>query len=211
MNRLAVSAALAALAFGVSAQAAPIFSDDFNANPLGLNIAPAGWTVASGTVDLIGNGFFDFLPGNGVYVDLDGSTSKAGLLTSPTLNLTGGMTYTATFDLAGSHRGSTETGTVTFGSATLSYSVASGDGFAATSLSFTPTTSGAYTLSFQNAGGDNVGALLDNVAVNPAVTGLVPEPQTYALMLAGLAAVGMLSRRRRHGAESASAEIFSRQ
>ena len=137
MVRKFAFAAVATLALGSAAQAAPIYADNFNANAVGLNIAPAGWTVAGGTVDLIGNGFADFLPGNGVYVDLDGSTSQAGLLASPTLNLTGGVTYTATFDLAGSHRGSTETGTVTFGSASLAYSLASAAGFAGLSLSFT--------------------------------------------------------------------------
>ncbi|MGZ5891619.1 MAG: FxDxF family PEP-CTERM protein, partial [Caldimonas sp.] len=40
---------------------------------------------------------------------------------------------------------------------------------------------------------------LDNVTVTPGVVGAVPEPETYALMLAGLAAIGSLARRR-HGA-----------
>ena len=203
MIRECALATVAALALGSAAQAAPVFADNFNANPVGLNAVPAGWTVAGGTVDLIGSSFngslADLLPGNGVYIDLDGSTNQAGLLTSPSLSLLGGVTYTATFDLAGSQRGSSETGTVTFGSASLGFNIASGVGFAGYSLSFTPGVGGNYTLSFQNDGGDNVGALLDNVAVTE-VAAAVPEPETYALMVAGLLAVGAASRRRKAAA-----------
>ena len=203
MIRELAFAAVAALALGSAAQAAPVYADNFNANLVGLNAVPTGWTVTGGTVDLIGSGsngtLADFLPGNGVYVDLDGSTNQAGLLTSPLLSLLGGVTYTATFDLAGSHRGSTETGTVTFGSASLGYNIASGVGFAGYSLSFTPSVGGNYTLSFQNDGRDNVGALLDNVAV-AEVAAAVPEPETYALLGAGLLAMGVVSRRRKTAA-----------
>ena len=42
----------------------------------------------------------------------------------------------------------------------------------------------------------NVDGVLDNVSVN-ALTAPVPEPETYALMLAGLAAMGLVARRRK--------------
>jgi hypothetical protein len=61
-------------------------------------------------VDLIGNpSFFDFLPGNGRYVDLDGSTGDAGKMTSIALSLAGGVLHKLSFDLAGSQRGDTNT------------------------------------------------------------------------------------------------------
>ena len=146
-----------------------------------------------------GGSLFDLVPGHGAYIDLDGSTATAGLL-SIGLGLTAGVQYTATFDLAGGQRGTAETGTVRFGSASLSYDLASADSFSAFSLSFTPGASGSFSLSFQNAGGDNLGALLDNVSITsdggPAP---IPEPQTYALMLAGLALVGCAARRRGRG------------
>ncbi len=41
---------------------------------------------------------------------------------------------------------------------------------------------------------------LDNVRVTPGVVGAVPEPETYALMLAGLAMIGSLVRRRQGAA-----------
>jgi hypothetical protein len=50
-------------------------------------------------------------------------------------------------------------------------------------------------LSFENAGGDNIGMLLDNVKVEQHVAA-IPEPQTYALMGMGLLAVGFAARRR---------------
>jgi hypothetical protein len=195
-NRITSGLAIATL--GIGAQAATLASDDFDANALGLNDVPAGWTVTDGTVDIIGTSFsgtsFNLVPGNGAYIDLDGSSGNAGLL-SRTFTLTGGVEYTAAFDLAGSHRGSTETGTVTFGTASLDYEIASAVGFTGYSLSFTPGATGDYALTFQNAGGNNVGALLDNVSVT--FTSAVPEPGTWALTVAGLMLVALRSRRRR--------------
>ena len=58
---------------GFSANAGVIFSDNFNAENGGTGVLNYNsfnnWTVTDGTVDLIGNGFFDFYPGNGLYVD----------------------------------------------------------------------------------------------------------------------------------------------
>ena len=64
------------------------------------------------------------------------------------------------------------------------------DGFSNHTLLFTPSVTGTYSLIFQNAGGDNVGALLDNVSVSA-----VPEPETYAMLLAGLGLLGFSIRR----------------
>jgi hypothetical protein len=176
-----------------------VFADNFNADAVGLNAVPAGWSVTGGTVDIIGSGFFDFLPGNGNYIDLDGSSGAAGLLsTSPLLSLNAGVTYSATFDLAGSQRGLFETGVVTFGTSTLNYAIASATGFSAYTLTFTPGTSGLYALSFQNTVPGDVGALLDNVVVSGPVVGAVPEPGTYALLIAGLLGTVLVTRWRRH-------------
>lgn len=187
---------LAGLLAGTSAaQAAVVFSDDFNADTLGLNYTAFvnGWTVSDGTVDLIGSGFFDFYPGNGNYVDLDGSTGNAGVL-SQSLSLTAGVTYTATFSLGGSQRGDTNEVDVMFGTSLANFSLLSADPLTQQSIVFTPGSSGSYTLSFSNGGGDNLGAILDNVMVS---TPAIPEPQTYALMLGGLAALFAVARRRK--------------
>jgi hypothetical protein len=54
---------------------------------------------------------------------------------------------------------------------------------------------GANTLSFRSVGAnDSLGGALDNVSLTAAAP--VPEPSSYALLLAGLGAVGMIARRR---------------
>ena len=166
-----------------AAQAATVFSDDFNADATALNQTTflGGWTVTDGTVDLV-----DFVFGR--LVDLDGSTLDAGVF-SKELALSVGNRYTASFQLAGSQRGSMEMVDVTFGTSAASYMLASGDVLSTRSLVFVPAASGTFALTFENAGGDNVGALLDNVSV---VSALIPEPGAYALMLAGLGLVGLL-------------------
>jgi hypothetical protein len=184
-----------------AAQAQVIFSDNFDANVLALNSVPTGWMVADGTVDIIGGppDFYNFIPGSGRFIDLDGSTSNAGVL-SKSLNLSAGTQYTASFQLAGNHRnGSTETVTgilgVGIGNTSSIFSLPQNAGWTNYSLVFTPTTTGAYVLSFGNSGGDNIGMLLDNVSVS--VTSPVPEPETYAMLLAGLGLLGFAARRRK--------------
>lgn len=192
MKKTLLVATLAAIS--AASQAATIFSDNFDSNSYGLNATPNGWTVSSGTVDIIGQSTpYDLCgAGHGLCIDLDGSSSDAGIL-SRALHLTAGVQYTARFDLAGNQRGGSDTGTVTFGfgSAQLSYSLASGAAFSSYEIVFMPMFTGTYNLSFANAGTDNVGALLDNVVVTT-----VPEPETYALLLAGLGLLGAVKRRK---------------
>lgn len=60
------------------------------------------WDVLSGAVDLQGNGFYDYLPGNGLYVDLVNSGNPNGLLrTKSTFAIAAGKTYRLTVELAG--------------------------------------------------------------------------------------------------------------
>lgn len=187
--RAIASAVLMALAAG--AQAAVVFSDDFDANPGGLNTVPAGWTVTDGTVDVVGASFCVA----GLCVDLDGSTGNAGVL-SRSFDLTGGVEYTASFDLSGNKRGGTDDVTIQFGTQSLALTgVAAADAYATFSIAFTPGADGSYVLSFSNAGGDNVGTLLDNVVIESG-TVPIPEPAAFLLMGLGLAALGGWTRRR---------------
>ncbi|SFH60419.1 PEP-CTERM protein-sorting domain-containing protein [Nitrosospira sp. Nsp14] len=194
---------VAALLLGSSlTHAATIFSDNFDTYvPDQLNWGPpgsSGWTVTDGTVDLHGaGGTYDVLPGNGSYVDLDGSSLDSGLF-SNIVNLTGGTTYLLSFDLGGSQRGNRgETVHVSFGSATASYILNVTDPFSTYTLEFTPGSDGAYSLSYLNVGGDNRGAFLDNVSVSsgPVPASSVPEPATYAMLLSGLGIMGLMARR----------------
>src|SRR5687767_26092 len=112
------------LGMASSSEAIVIFADDFNtANggtpTLNWNGLP-NWTLSGGSVDLIGTGSggtaFDFLPGNGLYVDLDGSTGNAVDAFSHAFSSLAAGTYLLSFDLAGNQRnGAFESVTVTFG------------------------------------------------------------------------------------------------
>ena len=174
-----------------------VFADNFDANAGGTNLVPSGWTVTNGTVDIIGQGTsWNYIPNSGKFIDLDGSSSDAGVL-SKSFDLVSGNVYTAYFDLAGSHaRDVSESVTVNFGGVVNTYSLQRNDGWTNYFLSLSPVTSGSYALSFSNAGGDNVGMLLDNVRI---IAAPVPEPETYAMLLAGLGLMGGIARRRSQG------------
>lgn len=192
-------AAVVAAAVTSSAQAAPFFSDDFQSNAVGLNSTPSGWTVSNGTVDIVGpNNFAGLcLPvGSEKCIDLDGSSNDAGIL-SRVFALSAGNTYTVSFDLAGNRRGAgTETGTVSFGTSVLAYSLPDTQtAYLNLSLLFSPGSSGNYSLSFANDGGDNIGAILDNVVITVEQNG-VPVPGTLGLLAAGMLA-GLAAKRRR--------------
>ncbi|QSI76404.1 PEP-CTERM sorting domain-containing protein [Niveibacterium microcysteis] len=192
MKSLVAGLALIALALPAHADTT-LFQDNFDTNGGGLNTVPAGWTVTDGTVDVIGAGTgWDYVPGSGKFLDLDGTSGLAGTL-SVSLNMVAGQHYSAFFDLAGSQvRNDAESVAVSFGAASGTYSLPRTAGWTHFALDFTPTSTGLYSLSFKNAGGDNVGMLLDNVTVTAAV----PEPETYAMLLAGLGVVAAARRRK---------------
>jgi hypothetical protein len=174
-----------------------VFQDDFNAENGGFPVTNyagfANWTVSNGFVDLIGNGFFDFYPGNGLYLDLDGSGVDAGTLTSSPIAVSPG-TYLLQFDLGCNCGFGNDSMNVTLGgdySETFTLTDAGvSPNFNSISRPIQVTSAGNVSIVFDHAGGDNFGLVIDNVGL----TRLIPEPAS--LMLLGLSAVGLLVRRR---------------
>jgi hypothetical protein len=199
MKSSIVAAAAVALTAGTlagSAQAAVVFMDNFNSYPVMLNwVPPANWTVAAGgSVDLIGmttdGPLFDLFPGNGGYVDLDGSTFTESSL-STIMSFAPG-TYTLSFDLAGNARGDIDKTTViTLGNFTQSITLASNAPFALHTFTFT-TTGGQLSFTDMSGGNNDIGNVLDNVTVSS-----IPEPATWAMMLLGFAGLGFVFRQSR--------------
>ena len=179
---------LVSLTFSSSQLSAQVvFQDDFNAENGGVGAAAyngfAQWTVSDGSVDIIGNGFFDFYPGNGLYVDLDGATADAGKLTSTPIALSAG-TYMLKFALGYAGGFGNDQFALTLGP---HYSeVFAKTGTEDMSVLHPITRSivvggpGLESIVFDHAGGDNFGLVIDNVSLE-----LVPEPSTLVLLALG--------------------------
>ena len=210
MNKIILAAAISLATACGSASAQTLFFDDFDNEFPGLNRVPNGWTVTNGTVDIIGNGpngtLFDARPNNGYYIDLDGSSNppNAGRLALATgLSFAAGTAYELSFDLGNS---GTAPNTMTYGidfasALDVMASVTRptvGDPsdvgqFRRVSLIFTAPGATTGRIFFDHQGGDLNGLLLDDVRVAVAI----PEPQTYALLLAGLGLLGFAARRKK--------------
>ncbi len=146
-----------------------VFEDTFdseNGQAGALNYAGfAQWEVSDGTVDLIGTGFHDLQPGNGLYVDLDGSSNDAGVMEcAPPLALPAGS-YELHFRMAGSQRSEdADTCTVSVGDVLRHTHVCQpADPFAAVTHTFDITDDTQAVIRFEHNGGDNRGVLIDDV------------------------------------------------
>ena len=157
-----------------------------------------GWTVGGAGVDWLSTAYYG--ASDGVHaVDLNWFTGGAGLV-SITLPTVQGATYALSFGAAAiSGSGNTNLGSVSAGSLADYFAPAFSDNFFSHVF---------YTQNYQFiANGSNTvltiaastvagyGPVIDDVKVS-FVSAPVPEPETYALMLAGLGLVGVTARRR---------------
>ena len=193
-------------AVSTTANAAIIFSDDFEADTLGLNASLINWTVTAGSIDVIASGTFSIdCAGNvGKCVDLDGTVEPkaAGTIETNSIPLPVGD-YRLTFDLSGNQRPEltqdSDSVTVSLGSVFDElFQKAPGDPFENIVRDFSVGAATSANLVFAHEGGDNIGLVLDNVTLELLRAGPagVPEPGTLAIFGLGLAGLGLLRRRR---------------
>ncbi len=195
-----------------AARAATVFGDNFESDALGLNVGLNNWIVSSGTIDVVGSGFFDGLcnPASGSSptpnhcVDTDGSTSDAGTMSTAALNLTPGG-YTLSFWAAGNQRyGDTNELQFSIGPLLQTLTLPGNAPWQQYTYNFNIGAPTSSPLVFGEIGGpgidvnNNVGILLDNVSLDQ-VSAPVPEPMSLTLFGSGL--IGLIVRRRQMAAK----------
>lgn len=190
-----------------------LLDDDFNAENGGVGVINydnfANWKVLDGSVDLLGPGLVDYLPGNGIYLDLDGTTSDAATLQSrETFNFEAGDEVTLAFDLAGPCQSTLpECGSFPgLNDGVNEVRVSMGDLLDATFLKsfdeplervtrvISVVEAASVEVRFVHNGGDNIGLILDNFQLT-----LVRIPEPSSLPAAATLACIAGSRRRRRG------------
>jgi hypothetical protein len=175
-----------------------LFSDNFDADTTGTDKTTfaTGWQLVEGTVSVFGPGFNDIFPGNGNYLELGTANFGTGYASiSRTLTLEGGKYYEAWMQVAGDMVPGPG---LDFTFIRLHF----GDGFSAASLTsfdtfyqivtLAPEQTGSYTLVLEGSG-----VLVDDLNVYAFNAPPIPEPAHSAMLLAGLAGLGLTARRRK--------------
>jgi hypothetical protein len=182
-RQITAAVALLCAAAGSQAQTIPLIDPGFDAATLGY---PASWSIGSGTPTLVG-GTLD--------LDTDESIYQSFSVLSAAL-------YTISFDVMGEGRSrlflSSDVGSSDFSSpvatsgASLNAITDWGPTWTNTAYNFLGQAGVSYHLYFSGKGVN--GLTMDNVNITAAP---VPEPESYAMMLAGLGALGFMARRRK--------------
>jgi len=204
-KKISMLAAAAMLSLGTAASAATVFSDNFDNDLIGVPTASLiNWNVTVPSVDVIGSlgtggPSFDFYPGNGNYLDMNGSTAPGseGRIETNALGLVLGKQYTLTFDYGANSFPGLLPALLTFGLGTdlITLAINAIPATLQQSLSyiFTYDGSGDY-LSFADTSGtdnDQGGPVLDNVVLSA-----VPLPAGGLLLLGALGGFAALRRRK---------------
>ena len=185
------------VALSAAINAAPIFQDNFNTENGGVGqlnyTALSQWTINQDSVDLIGNGLYDFYPGQGLFLDLDGTTGGAGNSQIATKLSFGPGSYNLSFFL-GNNPGSGSTTNqvkVEMGDWSATYNTSNSILPTTINVSFSTSVGGALTFS-QFGPSDQQGSILDNVELtNLTKSAETPEPSTWAMLAAGAALVSV--------------------
>jgi len=200
MKLAATALALMLAALPVGAEAAILVNGSFEQGPASVgrfvtyssgSTAITGWTVTGGSVDLIGS-YWNSSDGAR---SLDMSGNSPGTILQ-TLATTPGQRYRLSFDVSSNpDEPNLKTMQVVFGSApalnVVSPPVRRPLTWVTVSRVFTAA-SASTDLSFQSTFGGPWGVALDNVSVSA----VVPEPASWALLIAGFGLVGAMMRRR---------------
>lgn len=210
LKSLAIVASLAGALAAGPAHAGIIFSDNFDADNASsaLNFNNLiNWTVSNGTIDYIRSGGFGIgcAGGTGGCLGMDGSTNNAGRITTrQVFDFDDGVEYVFELALSGNQRGGASD-TVNFGlinvdtgfeSVLTAGPLAPNAAFATFGGSLLGQNfAGNWRFFIEDVGGDNIGAILDNVVLRDNGVANVPEPATLLLAAMGLLAAAGVRRR----------------
>jgi hypothetical protein len=193
LRSLAAASLCTALLLNVAtpSEAATLIDENFDTSVPTFNITTSGtipsFTVTDGSVDIIGTtgGQFEFYPGNGAYVDLNGN--DPGTIESSTFGFAAGEIVNVSFSYGAN--GENRTGEVFFGTASLgTFTASQSTGvFQTFSTSFTVATAQNASLIFKGLNAGASGVVLDNVSLTTGAA--VPEPATLPALLT-LGAIG---------------------